>query len=87
LHTLTTWIVILATGSVLLSLVPTVFAQIPDRQVAITIDDLPAAGAKSMTAVAIMEMTSKLLTTLRDQKGAGGRFREREKALQIRRGG
>jgi peptidoglycan/xylan/chitin deacetylase (PgdA/CDA1 family) len=68
LHTLTTWIVILVTGSVLLSLVPTVFAQTPDRQVAITIDDLPAAGAKSMTAVAIMEMTPKLLTTLRDQK-------------------
>jgi peptidoglycan/xylan/chitin deacetylase (PgdA/CDA1 family) len=43
-------------------------AEKPDRQVAITIDDLPAGSANSMSAAAIMEMTSKLLTTLRDQK-------------------
>ena len=40
----------------------------PERQVAITIDDLPAGAANSMTAAAISEMTSKLLGTLRDQK-------------------
>lgn len=40
----------------------------PDRQVAVTIDDLPAGAAKFMTAPAIVEMTSKLLGTLRDQK-------------------
>ena len=40
----------------------------PDRQVAITIDDLPAGAANSMAAAAITEMTSKLLGTLRDQK-------------------
>jgi len=40
----------------------------PDRQVAVTIDDLPAGAANSMSAAAITEMTSKLLTTLRDQK-------------------
>jgi peptidoglycan-N-acetylglucosamine deacetylase len=39
----------------------------PDRQVAITIDDLPA-GSGSMPAATITEMTTKLLTTLRDQK-------------------
>jgi peptidoglycan/xylan/chitin deacetylase (PgdA/CDA1 family) len=39
----------------------------PDRQVAITIDDLPA-GSNSMSAATINEMTSKLLGTLRDQK-------------------
>jgi peptidoglycan-N-acetylglucosamine deacetylase len=39
-----------------------------DRQVAITIDDLPAGDANSMSAAAINEMTSKLLSTLRDQK-------------------
>ena len=39
----------------------------PDRQVAITIDDLPAASS-ALPAVAITEMTTKLLTTLRDQK-------------------
>jgi peptidoglycan/xylan/chitin deacetylase (PgdA/CDA1 family) len=39
-----------------------------DRQVAVTIDDLPAGAANSMSASAITEMTSKLLTTLRDQK-------------------
>jgi peptidoglycan/xylan/chitin deacetylase (PgdA/CDA1 family) len=39
----------------------------PDRQVAITIDDLPAAS-NLLPAPAITEMTTKLLTTLRDQK-------------------
>ncbi len=42
--------------------------QPPDRQVAITIDDLPAGAANSMSAATINEMTSKLLSTLRDQK-------------------
>ena len=40
----------------------------PNRQVAITIDDLPAGAANSMSAAAITEMTAKLLGTLRDQK-------------------
>jgi peptidoglycan/xylan/chitin deacetylase (PgdA/CDA1 family) len=40
----------------------------PERQAAITIDDLPAGAANSMTAATISEMTSKLLGTLRDQK-------------------
>ena len=40
----------------------------PDRQVAITIDDLPAGAANFMTADEITSMTTKLLTTLRDQK-------------------
>ncbi|HZS99205.1 MAG TPA: polysaccharide deacetylase family protein [Terriglobales bacterium] len=39
-----------------------------DRQVAITIDDLPAGAAGFMTADEITSMTTKLLTTLRDQK-------------------
>src|SRR5258706_15027262 len=39
----------------------------PDRQVAITIDDLPAAS-NIMPAAVITQMTTKLLTTLRDQK-------------------
>jgi peptidoglycan/xylan/chitin deacetylase (PgdA/CDA1 family) len=39
-----------------------------NREVAITIDDLPAGAANSMPAAAIAEMTTKLLTTLRDQK-------------------
>lgn len=39
----------------------------PDRQVAITIDDLPA-GSNVMPAPTITQMTTKLLTTLRDQK-------------------
>ena len=39
----------------------------PDRQVAITIDDLPAAS-NVMSAATITQMTTKLLTTLRDQK-------------------
>lgn len=40
----------------------------PDRQVSITIDDLPAAAANSLPAATITEMTAKLLGTLRDQK-------------------
>jgi peptidoglycan/xylan/chitin deacetylase (PgdA/CDA1 family) len=43
-------------------------ATAPERQVAITFDDLPAASSDSMSATAIYEMTSKLLTTLREQK-------------------
>ena len=42
--------------------------QPPDRQVAITIDDLPAGSANSMSAATINEMTAKLLATLRDEK-------------------
>src|SRR5271163_951994 len=43
-------------------------AKQPDRQVAITIDDLPAGMADRLPAAEIMAMTTKLLTTLRDQK-------------------
>jgi peptidoglycan-N-acetylglucosamine deacetylase len=40
----------------------------PDRQVAITIDDLPAVMADRLPAAEITAMTQKLLGTLRDQK-------------------
>src|SRR5260370_2511973 len=40
----------------------------PDRQIAITIDDLPAGAANSMSAAAITEMTAKLLATLRQRQ-------------------
>jgi peptidoglycan-N-acetylglucosamine deacetylase len=40
----------------------------PDRQVAITIDDLPAGMADRLPAADITAMTAKLLGTLRDQK-------------------
>ena len=39
-----------------------------DRQVAITIDDLPAGMADRLPAADIIAMTTRLLTTLRDQK-------------------
>ncbi|HZQ24581.1 MAG TPA: polysaccharide deacetylase family protein [Terriglobales bacterium] len=67
----------------------------PDRQVAITIDDLPAGAANFMTAAQITEMTTKLLGTLRDQKVPAvgfvnekklyktGEVDERIKALQM----
>lgn len=48
--------------------VPLPAQQPPDRQVAITIDDLPAGAANSMSAAEIVDMTSKLLGTLREQK-------------------
>ncbi len=46
------------------------FAQTPklDRQVAVTIDDLPAGMANRLPASDITALTTKLLTTLRDQK-------------------
>lgn len=40
----------------------------PQRAVAITLDDLPAGDASDMTAQEILEMTTKLLGTLREQK-------------------
>jgi peptidoglycan/xylan/chitin deacetylase (PgdA/CDA1 family) len=42
--------------------------QKPDRQVAITIDDLPAGMADRLPAAQITALTMKLLGTLRDQK-------------------
>jgi len=58
--------------ALVLILVPGIaFAQVakpPDRQVAITIDDLPAGMADRLPASDITAMTTKLLGTLRDQK-------------------
>ncbi len=46
-----------------------VLAQNPSqREIVITIDDLPAANANVMTGQEIVDMTAKLLATLRDQK-------------------
>jgi peptidoglycan/xylan/chitin deacetylase (PgdA/CDA1 family) len=38
------------------------------REIAITVDDLPASAADHMSSSEILDMTTKLLTTLRDQK-------------------
>src|SRR5215831_6173674 len=40
----------------------------PQREIAITIDDLPAGNANRMTGAEIVEMTTKLLAPLCDQK-------------------
>jgi peptidoglycan/xylan/chitin deacetylase (PgdA/CDA1 family) len=48
--------------------VPTWAATQPDRQIAITIDDLPAGNASNMSAAEITDMTSRLLAALREQK-------------------
>jgi len=40
----------------------------PQREICITIDDLPAASAQTMTGAEIVEMTTKLLATLTAQK-------------------
>lgn len=54
---------------VFLSPIPPLRAQnAPLRTVAMTIDDLPAGAANSMTGAEIKEMTAKLLGTLREQK-------------------
>jgi peptidoglycan-N-acetylglucosamine deacetylase len=58
-------------------------AQTPQRMVAITIDDLPAGAANSMTGAEIFEMTSKLLGTLRDQKVPAIGFVNEEKLYKL----
>jgi peptidoglycan-N-acetylglucosamine deacetylase len=54
-----------------------------DRQVAITIDDLPASAANSMSASAITEMTSKLLNTMRNQKVPAVGFVNERKLFKV----
>jgi peptidoglycan-N-acetylglucosamine deacetylase len=60
-------IVLLAAFCFLKALLPAQSAKI-DRQVAVTIDDLPAGMADRLPAADITAMTVRLLTTLRDQK-------------------
>jgi peptidoglycan-N-acetylglucosamine deacetylase len=62
-------LVILAVGACLLPGVSTSRAAAPpDRQIAVTIDDLPAGNANSMSAADITQMTTKLLAALHEQK-------------------
>jgi peptidoglycan/xylan/chitin deacetylase (PgdA/CDA1 family) len=63
---LLSWFAIFALSLLAVS-APAQTAKPPERQVAITIDDLPA-GNNTLTPAQITEMTTKLLTTLRDQK-------------------
>jgi peptidoglycan-N-acetylglucosamine deacetylase len=58
-----------ATGLLLLALALPLCGQTPpQREIVITIDDLPAANANSMSGQEILEMTTKLLGILRDQR-------------------
>src|SRR5438132_8914422 len=41
---------------------------VADRQIAITIDDLPAAASSAMTGAAIVQMTAKLLAALQQER-------------------
>jgi peptidoglycan/xylan/chitin deacetylase (PgdA/CDA1 family) len=54
----------------------------PDRQIAITIDDLPAAFSPSMSAAEITSMTAKLLATLQQQKVPAVGFVNEKKVFQ-----
>jgi peptidoglycan/xylan/chitin deacetylase (PgdA/CDA1 family) len=54
----------------------------PDRQIAITIDDLPAAFSPSMSAAEITSMTAKLLATLQQQKVPAVGFVNEKKLFQ-----
>src|SRR6202022_4955133 len=58
----------LAVGLLALVTGPRIQAQNPQREIAITIDDLPAADAAHMAGTDITAMTAKLLGTLREQK-------------------
>ncbi len=62
------FLLVLACLSLLAAQVSPQNAQKLDRQVAITIDDLPAGMADRLPAADITAMTTKLLGTLRDQK-------------------
>lgn len=53
------------------------------RTVAVTIDDLPAGAANSMTGAEIMAMTTKLLDTLREQKVPAVGFVNEQKLYKI----
>lgn len=55
---------------------------IPDRQIAVTIDDLPAGASNSMTGAAIAEMTTKLLTALQQEKVPAVGFVNEKKLYQ-----
>ena len=57
-----------ATFVFLCAILPMQAQILPQRTIAITIDDLPAGAANSMTGAEIKEMTAKLLGILRDQK-------------------
>ena len=55
----------------------------PKREIAITIDDLPAGAANSMTGTEIVEMTTKLLNTLRDRKVPAVGFVNEQKLYKL----
>jgi len=55
----------------------------PDRQVAITIDDLPAGNASNMSAAEISDLTSRLLAALREQKIPAVGFVNEKKLYKI----
>jgi len=58
------------------------FAQAP-REIAVTIDDLPAGNANAMTGAEILDMTSKLLGTLREQKAPAVGFVNERKLYKL----
>ncbi|MGC2766526.1 MAG: polysaccharide deacetylase family protein [Candidatus Acidiferrum sp.] len=55
----------------------------PKREIAITIDDLPAGAANSMTGTEIVEMTTKLLNTLRERKVPAVGFVNEQKLYKL----
>jgi len=60
------------------------FAQkLTQRTIAITIDDLPAGASQFMTAGEILEMTTKLVATLHDQKVPAVGFVNEQKLYKI----
>lgn len=62
---------------------PPLLAQTAQRAIAFTIDDLPAGAANSMTGGEIVEMTSKLLGTLREQKVPAVGFVNEQKLYKL----
>jgi peptidoglycan/xylan/chitin deacetylase (PgdA/CDA1 family) len=75
-------IAILCSSLLLLNL-PSLAQNAPQRAIAITVDDLPAGAANSMTAADLLDMTRKLVGTLHDQKIPAVGFVNEQKLFKI----
>ena len=51
-----------------LALIPSALGQTPNREICITVDDLPGTSANSMTGKELIELNSKIVAVLHDQK-------------------
>jgi len=58
----------LVLAAFVLVFLPSALAQTPDREICITVDDLPGTAANSMTGKELIELNSKIVATLHDRQ-------------------